>query len=146
MTRDAPQSSDDVAAIIGRYRSTLETLQLSPQEVRDEGELPDPKPEIVAALLTAADPASDIDLSPRQVQGWLAALAQFQPGVGTPIRDTNAETARRMAEANRLGDACDVAALARTIEDQAKTESWSTRRRRFAPLVAQDRNRLLGLL
>lgn len=140
------ESPSDAGAVVERYRRMLEDLQLGPQEICDENDLPDPKPVIVDALLAAADPAGDIDLSPRQVQGWLAALAQFQPGVGRPICDINAETARRMSEARRRGESPDVAALSRAIEDQAEAEAWSTRRRRFAPQVNHDRTRLLGLL
>lgn len=140
------ESPSDAGAVVERYRRMLEDLQLGPQEICDETDLPDPKPVIVDALLAAADPASDIDLSPRQVQGWLAALAQFQPGVGAPICDINSEMARRMTDARRRGETPDVAALSRAIEDQAEACSWSTRRRRFAPLVNQDRTRLLGLL
>ena len=133
-------------AIIDAYGAFVDPLRLSPMEVRDEAELPQPKQRIVDALTTAWSLSGGLSYAPARVQGWLLLLAQFQAGVGEPIRDPAAETARRMIRAKETGERKDPLELGRQVSEQAIVQAWSKRRQRFRGRVEQERARLLGLL
>jgi hypothetical protein len=133
-------------AIIDAYGAFVDPLRLSPMEVRDEAELPHPKQRIVDALTTAWSLSGGLSYAPARVQGWLLLLAQFQAGVGEPIRDPAAETARRMIRAKETGERKDPLELGRQVAEQAIEQAWSKRRQRFRGRVEQERARLLGLL
>ena len=133
-------------AIIDAFGAFVDRLRLGPTEVRDEAELPHPKQRIVDALVAAWSLNGGLSYAPARVQGWLLLLAQFQPGVGEPIRDPAAETARRMTRAKETGDPTDPPALGREVAEQAIEQAWSTRRQKFQGRVEQERARLLRLL
>jgi hypothetical protein len=143
-TPSAPVSESK--AIIDAYGAFVDPLRLSPMEVRDEAELPHPKQRIVDALTTAWSLSGGLSYAPARVQGWLLLLAQFQAGVGEPIRDPAAETARRMIRAKETGERKDPLELGRQVAEQAIEQAWSKRRQRFRGRVEQERARLLGLL
>jgi hypothetical protein len=143
-TPSAPVSESK--AIIDAYGKLVDRLRLSPIEIRDEAELPHPKQRIVDALAAAWSLSGGLSYAPARVQGWLLLLAQFQPGVGEPIRDPAAETARRMARAKETGERTDPLELGQQVAEQAIEQAWSKRRQRFRGRVEQERARLLGLL
>ncbi len=132
--------------IIGEYRAVVEEWQLSPDEIRDEKDLPHPRQRIIDALLAAYSLSGKTSHSPARLQGWMLTLAQFQPGVGEPIRDPAAETARRMAAGGRTAEAAALQRLADEIADEGIEQGWSDRRARFQSKVAKERDRLIGLL
>lgn len=133
-------------AIIDAYGTFVDRLRLSPLEVHDEAELPHPKQRIVDALAAAWSLSGDLSYSPARVRGWLLLLAQFQPGVGEPIGDPAAETARRMTRAKETGEAVDPLELGRQVAEQGIEQAWSIRRQKFRGRIVQERTRLLGLL
>jgi len=133
-------------AIIDAYGTLVDRLRLSPIEIHDEAELPHPKQRIVDALVAAWSLSGGLSYAPARVQGWLLLLAQFQPGVGEPIRDPAAETARRMSHAKETGEPSDPRELGRQVAEQAVEQAWSTRRQKFQGRVEQEGARLLGLL
>jgi len=143
-TPSAPVSESK--AIIDAYGAFVDPLRLSPVEVRDEAELPHPKQRIVEALTAAWSLSGGLSYAPARLQGWLLLLAQFQAGVGEPIRDPAAETARRMIRAKETGERKDPLELGRQVAEQAIEQAWSKRRQRFRGRVEQERARLLGLL
>lgn len=130
---------DGFGALVGR-------LQLSPEEIHDEAELPFPKQAIVDALLAAYSLSGRSAHSPAQLQGWLLTLAQFQPGVGDPIRDPAAETARRMTAAHETHSGADPRKLAEDVAEEAAEKRWVIRRARYMGKVDQDRSRLIERL
>jgi hypothetical protein len=136
----------DDKTIVEAYASLVDRLRLSPIEIRDEAELPYPKQRIVDALTAACSLSGDLSYSPARLRGWLVLLAQFQPGVGEPIGDPAAETARRMTQAREADDPTDPRELGRQVTEQAAEQGWSTRRQKFLGRVEQERKRLLGLL
>lgn len=132
--------------IIDDYRAVFDRLKLSPEEIHDESELPHPRQRIIDALLAAYSLSGETHHSPAQLQGWLLELAQFQPGVGEPIADVAAETARRMTAGGKTLDATALQQLADEIAEEAAEKGWVMRRGRFYAKVAQERDRLIGLL
>lgn len=132
--------------IIGDYRALVERLMLSPEEIHDEKELPHPKQTIIDALLAAYSLSGKSSHSPARLQGWLVELAQFQPGVGEPIRDPAAETARRMTAARKTGGGVDPQRIASEVAGESTHQGWVVRRARIQGKVDKERNRLIGLL
>ncbi len=130
---------DGFGALVGR-------LRLSPEEIHDEAELPFPKQAIVDALLEAYSLSGRSSHSPAQLQGWLLTLAQFQPGVGDPIRDPAAETARRMVAASESRSGADPRKLADDVAEEAAEKGWVIRGAKFKSKVDQDRSRLIERL
>lgn len=139
-------SPADPAAVIRRFASLLDRLRPGPNEVFDVGALDDP-PEVIEAALAEAV-AGDVEhtLAPSQIQGCLAALAQFQPDLGTPILDPPSEVARRMTDTRARGETLDAVAIARAVDEQARSERWFARRAAAGAKVERDRARLLGHL
>jgi len=133
-------------AIIDAYGTFVDRLRLSPVEIHDEVELPHPKQRIVDALAAAWSLSGGLSYAPARVHGWLLLLAQFQPGVGEPIGDPAAETARRMTGGRETGERVDPLELGRQVAEQAIEQAWSTRREKFRGRVEQERARLLGLI
>lgn len=133
-------------AIIDAYGTLVDRLRLSPIEIHDEAELPHPKQRIVDALTAAWSMGGGLSYAPARLQGWLLLLAQFQPGVGEPIRDPAAETARRMTRAKETGEPAGPLELGQQVAEQAIEQAWSTRRQKFRGRIEQERARLLGLL
>ena len=132
--------------VIEAYRALIEGLKLSPEEVRDEKELPHPKQRIIDALLAAYSLSGHGFHSPALLQGWLLELAQFQPGVGDPIRDPAAETARRMTAGGKTVAGAELQKLARDIAEEGAEQGWVLRHAKFHGKVDRERNRLMGLL
>jgi hypothetical protein len=132
--------------IIDAYGTFVDRLRLSPMEVRDEAELPYPKQRIINALAAAWSLSGGLSYAPARVHGWLLLLAQFQPGVGEPIGDPAAETARRMTGGRETGERVDPLELGRQVAEQAIEQAWLTRGQKFRGRVEQERARLLGLL
>jgi len=132
--------------IIGDYRALIERLKLSPDEIHDEKELPHPRQRIIDASLAAYSLSGGSSHSPAELQGWLLTLAQFQPGVGEPIADPAAETARRMSAAGRTIEAAALQQLADEIAEEGAEKGWVLRRANFQAKVERDRNELIGLL
>lgn len=141
-------AGDEPAAdtIIDDYRAVVGRLKLSPEEVHDENELPHPRQQIIDALLAAYSLSGKTSHSPAELQGWLLTLAQFQPGVGEPIADMAAETARRMTTGGRPVEGAALQHLADEIAEEGAEKDWVTRRSRFNAKVAKERARLIGLL
>ena len=133
-------------AIIEAYAAYVDELKLSPLEIRDESELPYPKKKITDALTAAYSLSGELSYAPVKIRGWLLLLAQFQSGVGEPIRDPAAEVARRMTNARDRGEGTDPSELARQVAEESEDAGWWIRRTEFAGKVDQDRARLLGLL
>jgi hypothetical protein len=146
MTTTPSAPIPDDRTIVEAYATVVDRLRLSPIEIRDEAELPYPKQRIVDALVAAGSLSGGLSYSPARLQGWLVLLAQFLPGVGEPIGDPAAETARRMTHAREAGDPTDPRELGRQVAEQAAEQGWPIRRRKFLGRVEQDRKRLLGLL
>lgn len=136
----------NVEGIIGDYQALVDRLKLSPEEIRDEQELPHPRQQIIDALLAAYSLSGASSYSPAQLQGWLLTLAQFQPGVGEPIRDPAAETARRMAAGGKMATGAELQKLARDIAEESADQHWVLRRAKFQVQVDRQRSELLGLL
>jgi len=134
----------ELQAIIEAYAAYVDELKLGPSEIRDESELPYPKKKIADALTAAYAISSALSYPPVRIRGWLLLLAQFQSGVGAPIRDPAAEVARRMT--NPSGERSDPDALSRQVAEESADEGWSVRRVKFEGKVNQERTRLLGLL
>ena len=132
--------------IIGDYTALMEELKLSPREIRDETDLPHPRQTIIDALLEAYSLSGRSSHSPSRLQGWLLTLAQFQPGVGEPIRDPAAETARRMTAAAKAGQGTDPQRIASEVAEESTEQGWAVRRARLQGKVDKERNRLIGLL
>ena len=132
--------------IISDYRALLDRLTLSPDEIHDEQELPHPRQRIVDSLLSAYSLSGGSSHSPAELQGWMLMLAQFQPGVGEPIRDPAAETARQMTEAGRVVEAAALQQLADEIAEEGADKGWVIRRAKYQAKVERDRNELIGLL
>lgn len=132
--------------IIGDYRALVDRLKLSPEEVHDEQELPYPKQTIIDALLAAYSLSGKSSHSPARLQGWLVELAQFLPGVGEPVRDPAAETARRMTTAAKTGAGADPQTIANEVAEESIEQGWVVRRARFQVNVDKERSRLIGLL
>ena len=132
--------------IIEAYAAYVDELKLSPLEIRDEGELPHPKKTITDALTAAYSLSGELSYAPVKIRGWLLLLAQFQSGVGEPIRDPAAEVARRMTKARDRGEGTDPTELARQVAEESADAGWWIRRTEFAGKVDQDRARLLALL
>ncbi len=132
--------------IICDYRALADRLKLSPEEIHDEQELPHPKQTIIDALLAAYSLSGKSSHSPVRLQGWLVELAQFQPGVGEPIRDPAAETARRMTAAAKAGAGADPQTIASEVAEESTEQGWVARRATLQGKVDKERNRLIGLL
>lgn len=132
--------------IIGDYRALVDRLKLSPEEVHDEQELPYPKQTIIDALLAAYSLSGKSSHSPARLQGWLVELAQFLPGVGEPVRDPAAETARRMTTAAKTGAGADPQTIANEVAEESIEQGWVVRRARLQVNVDKERSRLIGLL
>lgn len=132
--------------VIDDFAALAERLKLSPEEIRDERELPHPKQRIIDALLAAYSLSGGTSHSPSRLQGWLLTLAQFQPGVGDPICDPAAETARRMVAAHERASEADLQKLSRDIAEEAADKGWVARRAKFQVSVDRDRSKFLGLL
>lgn len=143
-SRDSPSSN--AAEVLDRFRQTLERLRPGPTEVFDEMALADPRAVIVEALAAAWSGKAVVSCSPAEVQGWLAAIAQFQPNVGEPVLDRASETARRMADARKRGETVDGASIAAGVAAQADAEQWAARQAHLSAAVQGDRTKLLGLL
>lgn len=139
-------SESNAENIIGDYRTLVDRLKLSPEEIHDELELPHPKRAIIDALLAAYSLSGESSYSPAQLQGWLVMLAQFQPGVGEPIADPAAETARRMTAAGKTVEAAALQQLADEIAEEGADQHWVLRRAKFQVEVDRQRSELLGLL
>ncbi len=137
---------DEIKEILTAYGRLLAALKLGPLEVRDESELPYPKQRIAEALLGAWRRHEAHGFSPAEIQGWLIALAQFQPDVGTPICEIASDLARKVTEAREAGRAIDTLALSQGSEAEAREGAWDRRRAHFLPIVNRERTRLLGLL
>lgn len=140
------QNQRPIESVIGPFARLIDKLRLAPGEIRDEGELPYPKQDIVDALLAARGDVKDHPYSPAQLQGWLLELAQFQAGVGAPICDPAAELARQMTAAKKRHEKVDPEALRTQIEARSEEERWAARRPAFRAKVGEERTRLLGLL
>jgi hypothetical protein len=132
--------------IIGDYSALIEGLKLSPEEIRDEQDLSHPKQAIIDALLAAYSLSGRSSHSPSRLQGWLLTLAQFQPGVGEPIRDPAAEIARRMTAAAKTDAGADPQRIASEVAEESAEQGWAVRRARLQGKVDKERNRLIGLL
>lgn len=148
MSGETPSKDREPAleAVIGPFARLTDRLQLAPREIRDEADLPFPKQEIAEAILQARVSDRPHSYSPAQLEGWLAELAQFQPGVGAPICDPPAEIARRMTAARTRKEKIDTLRLQRTVEDESEEQGWNARRLQFRAQVDRDRARLLGML
>jgi hypothetical protein len=143
---DAQQNGSGIEPILKPFAALVDELRLGPHEIRDETELPHPKPQILKALLSGLkDPAAH-RYSPAQLKGWLALLAQFQPDVGAPICERASEMARRMTTATSRRERVDTEDLEREVATAAREERWDARRAQFRHAVEQERVRLLGLL
>ena len=136
----------ETKAIIDAYGTFVDRLRLSPAEIHDEAELPHPKQRIVDALAAAWSLSGGLSYAPARVQGWLLLLAQFQPGVGSPIGDPAAETARRMTAARETGKPANPLELGRQVAEHAIEQTWAIRRQKIRGRVEQERAHLIGLL
>ena len=143
---DGQKNGSGIDPIIGPFAALVDELRLGPDEIRDEAELPHPKPQIVKALLSGLKDPRAHRYSPAQLQGWLALLAQFQPDVGAPICERASEMARRMTLATSRRERIDTRELEREIATAAQEERWDARRAQFRAAVEQERVRLLNLL
>ena len=143
-SQNAPSSS--AAEVLDRFRQTLDRLRPGPTEVFDELSLADPRAVIVEALAAAWSGNAVVSCSPAEIQGWLAAIAQFQPNVGEPALDRASETARRMADARKRGETVDSASIAAGVAVQADAEQWAARQAHLSATVQRDRAKFLGLL
>lgn len=135
-----------IEPIVGPFAALVDELRLGPDEIRDEAELPHPKEQIAEALLSGLRDPKAHRFAPTQLQGWLIALAQFQPGVGAPICEPASEMARRVSALKAQGLKVNTQQVEREVADAARDEQWAQRRGQFRHAVAQDRNRLLGML
>src|SRR5512134_3981032 len=143
---NAHKDGPDIEPILEPLAALLDELRLGPNEIRDEAELPYPKPQILEALLSGLKDPRAHRYSPAQLKGWLVELAQFQPEVGAPIRERASEMARRMTSAASRGEKVSTEELEREVADAAREERWDVRRAQFRQAVEQERTRLLGLL
>ncbi|MCP5365226.1 MAG: hypothetical protein H6905_08380 [Hyphomicrobiales bacterium] len=150
MTRKFAPTDDttlrEAIEIADAYLDALADLRLSPLEVRDEKDLPFPKPEIQDALLTLIAYGGHARHSVANIEAWLVELAQFQPDVGEPVCDVAAEIARRISDAVESRSPIDAAALTQEIELECLQKQWIPRGARFRLTVEQDRSILLGYL
>jgi hypothetical protein len=136
----------DIEPIVAPFVALMDALRLGPDEIRDERELPHPKERIVEALLSGLKDPKAHRYAPAQLQGWLIALAQFQPDVGAPICEPASEMARRVSALKARGQRVNTQEVERQVADAARDEEWGRRRGQFRQAVAQDRTRLLGML
>jgi hypothetical protein len=143
---NARQDGPDIEPILEPLAALLDELRLGPNEIRDEAELPYPKPQILEALLSGLKDPRAHRYSPAQLKGWLVELAQFQPDVGAPIRERASEMARRMTSAAKRDERVNTEDLEREVSTAAREERWDARRAQFRQAVEQERTRLLGLL
>jgi hypothetical protein len=143
---DARQDDPGIEPIVGPFAALLDKLRLGPNEIRDEAELPHPKPQILKALLSGLKDPKAHRYSPAQLKGWLALLAQFQPDVGSPICERASEMARRMTSATSRGESVNTQELEQEVATAAREERWDARRAQFRHAVEQERTRLLGFL
>jgi hypothetical protein len=143
---NARQDGPSIEPIVEPFAALLDELRLGPNEIHDEAELPYPKPQILEALLSGLKDLRAHRYSPAQLKGWLVELAQFQPDVGSPIRERASEMARRMTSATSRGERVDTEDLEREVATAAREERWDARRAQFRAAVEQERIRLLGLL
>jgi hypothetical protein len=135
--------------VIKAYAAYVDPLKLSPSEIRDEDELPYSKKRIIDALTAACSlsgEAPSVSYAPSKIRGWLLLLAQFQSGVGEPIRDPAAEVARRMSTEGEQGGRTEAGKLSQQVAEESAHAGWSVRRTKFEGKVNQERTRLLGLL
>lgn len=143
---DRTDRGGDIEPIVGPFAALVDALRLGPDEIRDEAELPHPKEQIADALLSGLKEPKVHRYAPTQLQGWLIALAQFQPGVGAPICEPASEMARRVSALRARGQRVNPQEVEREVADAAREEQWAQRRGQFRQAVSQDRNRLLGML
>ncbi|MCP5365179.1 MAG: hypothetical protein H6905_08140 [Hyphomicrobiales bacterium] len=150
MTRDFALTDDttlrEAIEIADAYLAALADLRLSPFEVRDERDLPFPKPEIEDALLTLIACGGHARHSAANIGAWLVELAQFQPDVGEPICDVAAEMGRRVSDAIQSGTKFNTQALTQEIERECQQKRWKPRGAQLRLRVEQDRSILLSRL
>jgi hypothetical protein len=142
---EQPDGSD-IKAIVAPFAELLAELRLGPDEIRDEAELPHPKPQIEKALLSGLKDPKAHRYSPAQLKSWLVELAQFQPGVGAPICEPASEMARRMTAARSRGERVNTQEIESEVAAAARDGRWAPRRAQFRRAVEQERVRLLGML
>ena len=145
-SKDGAQRSLDAGPIIESYRTFIEALSLAPTEIRDESELPYPKQKIEDALMDAYALSGGHHYAPANIQSWLLLLAQFHSGVGEPIRDPAAETARRMTRFREEGNDTPPEEISKQVAKEGSRQDWMVRRMQFQSKVDRDRSRLLNLL
>ncbi len=143
---DATDDGAGIEPIVAPFAALVDEVRLGPGEIRDEEELPHPKPRIVEALLSGLKDPKTHRYSPAQLKGWLVELAQFQPGVGAPICEPASELARRMTAAKSRRERVNTQELESEVATAAREERWDQRRAQFRRAVEQERARLLGML
>ena len=143
---DATDDGAGIEPIVAPFAALVDEVRLGPGEIRDEEQLPHPKPRIIKALLSGLKDPKAHRYSPAQLKGWLVELAQFQPGVGAPICEPASEMARRMTAAKSRRERVDTRELESAVAAAAREGRWGARRRQFRQAVEQDRIRLLGML